>query len=101
VRENNFIHSIYYTLLIVVLWAIFTSIPQPLCAIPAYLFVEQFAPLLPGGLGFAAGAMSYVAIFELLVESIEDTASVWITGIVSIIAFMSMMTIQEAVKYTI
>jgi ZIP family zinc transporter len=82
----------------VALWAIFTSLPQPLFAVPAYLFVERFAPLLPGGLGFAAGAMSYVAIFELLVESMEDTGSLWLTGSVGSVACLGMYYLQEAVK---
>jgi len=80
------------------LWAIFTSIPQPIFAVPAYLFVERFAPLLPGGLGFAAGAMSYVAIFELLFEAMEDTNSILITGIVGTISCLAMHYLQEAVK---
>jgi ZIP family zinc transporter len=53
------------------LWCVFSSFPQPVMAVPAYLFVEAFRPLFSIGLGFAAGAMSYVAIFELLHDASE------------------------------
>jgi ZIP family zinc transporter len=53
------------------LWCVFSSFPQPVMAVPAFLFVEAFKPLFSIGLGFAAGAMSYVAIFELLSEASE------------------------------
>lgn len=79
------------------LWCIFTSIPQPLMAIPAFLFVERFLPVLPAGLGFASGAMLYVAIFELFCEAIEDT-SLLTSGAISVMAFTVMMFAQEIVK---
>lgn len=82
------------------LWAVFTSIPQPLTAIPAYIFVERFVPMLPAGLGFAAGAMSYVAVFELLTEAVEDSGPV-ATGITGVVAFGVMMLAQEVVKASI
>jgi ZIP family zinc transporter len=80
-----------------VLWAIFTSIPQPIFAVPAFLFVERFAALLPIGLGFAAGAMSYVAVFELLFEAVEET-SVAATAGVGAAACVGMAFLQEMVR---
>lgn len=52
-------------------WSIFSSLPQPLMAIPAFLFVDTFREYLPLGLGLAAGAMIWMVFAELIPEALE------------------------------
>jgi zinc transporter ZupT len=52
-------------------WSVFSSLPQPLMAVPAFLFVETFRVALPYGLGFAAGAMVFMVLEELLPEAYD------------------------------
>jgi zinc transporter ZupT len=56
-------------------WSIFSSLPQPLMAVPAYVFVEVFAPILPIGLGFAAGAMLWMVLKELMPDAFRDAST--------------------------
>lgn len=65
------------------LWAVFTSVPQPLLAVPAFMFVDTFRSLMPVALGFAAGCMIYVVFAELIPDALEDISSqmmaIWTT----------------------
>ena len=67
-------------------WSIFSSLPQPLMAVPAFLFVEIFRTYLPMGLGFAAGAMIWMVFAELIPDAMEesDTSTVATTITISI-----------------
>lgn len=71
-------------------WSVFSSLPQPLMAVPAFLFVEAVAPALPYGLGFAAGAMVFMVLVELLPEAYGQSAkpSVAVLATCSLIAMV-------------
>lgn len=53
-------------------WSFVSSIPQPIMAVPTFLFIDAFQPALPYGLGFAAGAMVLMVLVELLPEAYEE-----------------------------
>ena len=55
-------------------WSIFSSLPQPIMAVPAFLFVLAFKPFLPVGLGLAAGAMIWMVFSEMLPEAREEAS---------------------------
>jgi zinc transporter ZupT len=65
-------------------WSVASSLPQPLMAVPAFLFVEAFRPALPYGLGFAAGAMVFMVLVELLPEAFEQGRRPRVALIVSV-----------------
>ncbi|MEO1092973.1 MAG: ZIP family metal transporter [Pseudomonadota bacterium] len=73
-------------------WSIFSSLPQPLLAVPAFLFVLLFQPLLPVGLGLAAGAMLWMVFAELLPEASEATTTETL-GVVVTVAFAAMLAV--------
>ncbi len=53
-------------------WSVVSSLPQPVMAVPAFLFVDAFRVALPYGVGFAAGAMVFMVLVELLPEAFEE-----------------------------
>lgn len=74
-------------------WSIFTSLPQPLMAVPAFLFVMLFQPLLPVGLGLAAGAMIWMIFSELVPDALKD-APTSAVGVAVTLAFAAMIAFQ-------
>ena len=79
------------------LWSIFSSLPQPLMAVPAYLFVEAFAPMLPAGLGFAAGAMAWMSTRELVPDALHDAPPRAVYGTLAA-AMIAMLVFQYMLK---
>ena len=49
-----------------------SAAPQPLVALPSFLFVDTFFQLLPLALGFAAGCMLWMVFAELLPDALND-----------------------------
>jgi zinc transporter, ZIP family len=74
-------------------WSIFTSLPQPLMAVPAFLLVEAFEPFLPIGLGLAAGAMIWMVFSDLVPDALEKISGPAV-GIVLMLAFTAMLALQ-------
>ena len=74
-------------------WSIFSSLPQPILAVPAFLFVEQFGTLLPAALGFAGGAMIWMLAHELLPDAVEQAPRREVAGIVAA-GFAAMFAFQ-------
>jgi ZIP family zinc transporter len=79
-------------------WSIFTSLPQPLMALPAFLFVLVFEPFLPVGLGLAAGAMIWMVFAELIPDAL-DTASGQTVGVAVTLAFAVLFAFQNFVLH--
>ncbi|HET7479386.1 MAG TPA: ZIP family metal transporter [Rubrobacteraceae bacterium] len=79
------------------LWSVFSSLPQPLMAVPAFVFVEAFRPLLPYGLGFAAGAMIWMVFSELMPDALQE-ASANLVAVVITISIVVMIAFQVLIR---
>ena len=78
-------------------WSIFSSLPQPLMAVPAFLFVELFRPLLPYGLGFAAGAMIWMVFSELVPDALEEASSNLVAVVITV-SVVAMVAFQVLIR---
>ena len=79
------------------LWSVFSSLPQPLMAVPAFVFVETFQSLLPYGLGFAAGAMIWMVFSELVPDALDE-ASGNLVAIIVTLSVLAMVAFQVLIR---
>lgn len=77
-------------------WSIVSSLPQPVMAVPAFLFVDAFSPALPYGIGFAAGAMVFMVLLEILPEAYGKGSAREI-GAITTLSMLAMMLFQRVV----
>lgn len=66
-------------------WSIFSSLPQPIGAVIAYVFVTFAKDFLPIGYGFAAGAMVYLVLTEFIPEAREEGSEMPNNGTVPLV----------------
>ncbi len=76
--------------------SIATSLPQPLLAVPAFYFVETFAPLVPRWLGFAAWCMIWMCFGSITKESYDGTDSTRV-GVIATLSIVGMLVLQMLV----
>jgi ZIP family zinc transporter len=76
-------------------WAIFSGVPQVIAAVPAYLAVISFRPILPYAFGFAAGAMIFLVMSEMIPESRATEAQRVSSAVAGMGGFLAMMVIQN------
>lgn len=75
-------------------WAIFSGVPQLIAAIPAYLAVRAFRPILPYAFGFAAGAMILLVMSEMIPESRDTEKERLSSAMAGMTGFLIMMVFQ-------
>ena len=75
--------------------AVATSLPQPIAAIPACLLAWFFQPLMPVLMGFAAGAMIFLVLLELIPHAL-DTEKPPVIAWSFVIGFSFMVLVQVA-----
>ena len=76
-------------------WAIVSGVPQLIAAVPAYLAVIAFRPILPYAFGFAAGAMIFLVLSEMIPESRATERQRLSSAVSGVGGFLMMMVIQN------
>jgi len=54
-----------------VMFGVLSGVAEAAAAILGFIFLSAFAPLIPGGLAFSAGAMFYVVLVELMPDAFQ------------------------------
>ncbi len=73
--------------------AFFTSLPQPIAAVPAAYVSWLFQPIMPVLMGFAAGAMIFLVILELIPEALHSSSPIRVAWAFTI-GFCAMILVQ-------
>lgn len=73
--------------------AMVTSLPQPIAAVPAVLLAWFFQPIMPLLMGFAAGAMIFLVLLDLIPEALNVDSPLRITWAFTI-GFCVMLLVQ-------
>ena len=76
-------------------WSIFSSLPQPVAAVPAYLAVVAFRPILTFAFGLAAGAMIFLVLSEMIPESRANATQRLSSATAGMAGFLLMMMLQN------
>jgi ZIP family zinc transporter len=80
-------------------WAIFSGVPQLIAAVPAYLAVVAFRPILPYAFGFAAGAMILLVLSEMIPESRATEKQRLSSALAGMAGFLTMMVLQNVLVF--
>ena len=80
-------------------WAIFSGAPQLIAAIPAYLAVIAFRPILPYAFGFAAGAMIFLVMSEMIPASRASESQRLTSAMAGMTGFLLMMALQNVLVF--
>ncbi|GAB4575910.1 MAG: ZIP family metal transporter [Anaerolineae bacterium] len=76
-------------------WALFSGVPQVIAAVPAYLAVVTFRPVLPYAFGLAAGAMIFLVLSEMIPESRANEMQRLSSALAGMAGFLIMMVLQN------
>jgi ZIP family zinc transporter len=80
-------------------WSVFSSLPQPIAAVPAFLAVQAFRPVLPFAFGLAAGAMFFLVLSEMIPESRANQGERLSSALAAMVGFLALMVLQNVLVF--